>query len=467
MKKYLAIIVFFLFALTIGYSQKCEGPLTVTMTGASSSLPITIEEESSGVYCTESSEGTINITVYGGTPEYDYNWAHQDSNQNFLIDLPVGSYFVTVSDANGCSEERTITIVNIDPLTDSLELVDQTACGNCYLNDGTQSFFYFEDEYIGAIVDINTDKDLGATVMCAEISDGPCYCHGEVALCRQWCFETDSIEDANVRLFFSNEELREMAINAGFANEIIMINSGSCYLKAFEIDHYDCEVDFAFRYIEHPHFSITRFDEENGVWSVEVPGLDDACIKMLTRGAALPVDFLSFDGEILVKVNRLDWATANESNNLGFVIEKSKDGISFDSIGFVKSNNEIESSYIFDDENPWTGSNFYRLKQLDLDGNFKYSHIVHLIRKTDFDFRVIENPFRDRLYVEVATNVVIDANITIFAVDGRIIKIQEIHLKEGIKEIDFDMSDQPSGNYMVRFYNKTSNEFLTKKIVKI
>lgn len=451
----------------MGYSQNCEGPLTVTMMGASSSLPISIDEESSGVYCTESSEGSVNITVYGGTPEYDYKWAHQDANQNFLVDLPVGSYYVTVTDANGCHEERTITIVNIDPLTDSLDLVDHTACGTCYLNDGTQSFFYYEDEYIGAIVDISTDKDLGTTNMCAELSDGPCYCQGETALCREWCFETDSIEDANVRLFFSNEELREMAADAGFANEIIMINSGSCYLKVFELGKTDCTIDFAFRYIEHPYFSITRFDEEKGVWSIEVPGLDDACIKMLTRGAALPVDFLSFDGEILAKVNRLEWSTANEINNRGFVIEKSKDGITFDSIGFVPSKNEVESHYLFDDTNPWTGSNFYKLKQIDNDGNYKYSHIIHLLRKTDFDFRVIENPFRESLYVEVATNVVIDANISIFAVDGRIVKIQDFHLNEGIKEIDFDMSDLPSGNYMIRFYNKTSNEFLTKKIVKI
>jgi len=104
-------------------AQLCAGPLTVKMVGASSSMPITIDQETSSVYCTESNEGAINITVYGGTPTYDYQWAHDSLNQNFLIDLPVGSYYVTVTDGNGCSEERTISIVNVDPLADSVTSV--------------------------------------------------------------------------------------------------------------------------------------------------------------------------------------------------------------------------------------------------------------------------------------------------------------------------------------------------------
>ena len=186
-------------------AQQCDGPLSVTMVGASSGIPITIDEEATGIYCTESSEGTINITVYGGTPEYDYKWAHDDINASFLDDLPVGSYDVTVTDGNGCTEERTITIVNIDPLADSLEFIDYSACGYCYMNDATQSFFYFKEDYIGAIVDHETDKDLGGTLMCTDIVDETYRCLGEPVLRRKWEFETDSVERMNVRLFFREQ----------------------------------------------------------------------------------------------------------------------------------------------------------------------------------------------------------------------------------------------------------------------
>ncbi len=467
MKQYIHILVFFIFSVCSVYSQNCEGPLTVTMVGASSSLPISIDEESTGVYCTESNEGMVNITVYGGTPSYDYKWAHEDVNQNFLVDLPVGSYYVTVTDANGCVEERTITIVNIDPLTDSLDLIDISACGSCYMHDGTQSFFYFEEDYIGAIIDITTDKDLGTSMMCAEVAEESIVCYGDASLGRKWCFKTDSIENANIRLFFTREELNDLAAKTGYPNEVQLINSGSIYLQIYEFEASDCENDYPIKFMEQHQFSLTRFDEEKGVWSLEVTGIDDVCVVLSARGSILPVDLLSFEGEVLAKVNQLTWETANEINSLGFNIEKSKNGLAFDSIGFVPSTNNQEVEYVFDDINPWSGSNFYRLKQLDENEDFKYSHIIHLQRKTDFDFRIIENPFQQTLFIEVATNVVIDANISIFAVDGRIVRTQDIKLQDGIRNLQYDLSDLIPGNYMVRFYNKTSNEFLTKKVVKI
>ena len=467
MKRYFHIIVIFIFSISIGNAQNCEGPLTVTMIGASSSLPISIDEESTGVYCTESNEGMVNITVYGGTPSYDYKWAHEDVNQNFLVDLPVGSYYVTVTDENGCSEERTITIVNIDPLTDSLDLIDISACGSCYMHDGTQSFFYFDEEYIGAIIDLTTDKDLGTSMICAEIAEEAYICQGDYVMRRKWYFNTDAIENANIRLFFTREEIKELALKTGYPNEVQLINSGSCYLQIYDFDESNCEEDFPKSIMQQFEFSITKFDEEKGVWSIEVTGIDDVSVVLAARGFILPVDFLSFEGEVLAKVNQLTWETANEINNNGFDIEKSKDGLSFDVIGFMPSTNQAQGEYTFDDINPWSGSSFYRLKQIDKDGAYKYSHIIHLQRKTDFDFRVIENPFREILLIEIATNVVIDANISIFAVDGRIVRTQNISLQDGIRNLEYNLSDLTPGNYMVRFYNKTSNEFLTKKIVKI
>lgn len=447
-------------------AQQCEGPLSVTMIGASTSLPITIDEEASGIYCTESNEGTINITVYGGTPEYDYKWAHADANASFLDDLPVGSYHVTVTDAKGCSEERTITIVNIDPLADSLDLIDYSACGYCYMNDGTQSFFYFEEEYIGSVVDLKTNQDLGGTLMCTDITDVTYRCHGDPVLRRKWEVETDSLEQMNIRLFFSEEELNDLAIAAGFDNVIKLVNSNSLYIKKFEIGKDDCELDFPME-LDAGSFTVTMFDEENKVWSIELTDCEDASILLLSRGTTLPVDFLSFTGEALKEVNRLFWTTANELNNEGFFVEKSKNGLQFESIGFVKSEEEPETDYVFDDVNPWSGSNYYKLKQVDYDGNSKYSHIIHLIRHADFDFKVVENPFRHTLFIEIQSDADLAANITIFAINGQTVYERDHEVKSGSSEIQLDLNQINSGNYIIRFLNKENNTYLTKKLVKI
>jgi len=335
------------------------------------------------------------------------------------------------------------------------------------MNDGTQSFFYFEDEYIGAIIDLTTQLDLGESTMCVDIADGPCVCQGDIGMRRKWCIKTDSIEDANIRLFFTTEELREMAHEVGFANEILMINSGECYLQIYDYDRSDCVEDFPKQYLDQSNFTFTKFDEEQGIWSIEVRNLDDVCVLLMARGSSLPVDFLTFDGVTLEKINRLYWTTANETNNQGFDIEKSKNGLEFEQIGFTPYVETNKGSYSFDDENPWTGSNFYRLKQIDLDGNYSYSHIIHLVRQSDFNFEVIQNPFRETLSLEISSNIEIDANISIFAIDGRVVRQEAVKFSDGTRRLELDMSTLPSGNYMVRFYNKTSREILTKKVVKI
>ena len=90
----------------------------------------------------------------------------------------------------------------------------------------------------------------------------------------------------------------------------------------------------------------------------------------------LPVDLISFEAEREEDNIKLNWSTASEENNDYFEIQKSYDGEVFTPIGYVdgagNSNAVLEYSYT-DSE---TGKAYYRLKQLDYDGEFEYSDIV-------------------------------------------------------------------------------------------
>jgi len=94
-------------------------------------------------------------------------------------------------------------------------------------------------------------------------------------------------------------------------------------------------------------------------------------------GAALPVTMLDFNTNTENKKVKLSWKTANESNNNRFEIERSKDGTSFVKLGEVpgRGNSTTTQEYRFNDEQPISGKNFYRLKQVDIDGHFKYSDV--------------------------------------------------------------------------------------------
>lgn len=95
-------------------------------------------------------------------------------------------------------------------------------------------------------------------------------------------------------------------------------------------------------------------------------------------GASLPVTWLSFTGqEVHPGIASLEWKTASELNNQGFEVQKSLDGKNFEVLGFVEgagTTNEIQT-YGFSDEH-LRQNTYYRLKQIDFDGQFDYSRII-------------------------------------------------------------------------------------------
>ena len=92
---------------------------------------------------------------------------------------------------------------------------------------------------------------------------------------------------------------------------------------------------------------------------------------------ALPVSLASFTAKIQDAKSRLDWYTLSETNNSGFEIERSRNAEEFERIGFVsaKGNGTTSQRYSFTDHSPYSGINYYRLKQIDADGKFTYSEV--------------------------------------------------------------------------------------------
>lgn len=103
------------------------------------------------------------------------------------------------------------------------------------------------------------------------------------------------------------------------------------------------------------------------------------------NGAALPIELLTFDAQLDNKVVNLYWQTASEINNHYFVVEKSTDGNEWTEVleqnGAGNSNNIID--YFDIDYTPFIGKSYYRLKQVDFDGNSSYSNIVPIINKNN------------------------------------------------------------------------------------
>jgi hypothetical protein len=102
----------------------------------------------------------------------------------------------------------------------------------------------------------------------------------------------------------------------------------------------------------------------------------------------LPVELLTFMATDQLKSVKLDWTTASETDNDYFSVERSLDGEFWSEIGQVKGSGTTTSvtAYTFTDHHPVVGYQYYRLRQVDFDGEFEYSKVILVLRSGDSSF---------------------------------------------------------------------------------
>ncbi len=125
--------------------------------------------------------------------------------------------------------------------------------------------------------------------------------------------------------------------------------------------------------------------------------IDDVSVTTTT----LPVNLVSFQGYIEAQKVLLKWVTGSEHNNAAFIIERSSDGKIFSSLGELQgSEGSSSASYSYYDNKPFPGINYYRLKQVDYDGNFSHSETISVTTDNTGNLHVFPNPATEVIYVQ-------------------------------------------------------------------
>jgi|GEM_PF-1878421 len=103
--------------------------------------------------------------------------------------------------------------------------------------------------------------------------------------------------------------------------------------------------------------------------------LDDVSVEKVS---VLPVKLLSFEGENTPDGVRLDWKTVSELNNCQFEIQRGEHPEAFSTIATVEGavNSNALEEYTYLDKQPLTTTAYYRLRQVDCDGEYEYSKII-------------------------------------------------------------------------------------------
>jgi serine protease AprX len=202
----------------------------------------------------------------------------------------------------------------------------------------------------------------------------------------------------------------------------------------------------------------------NPIWGYGRLDID----KTVSAALTLPVELVSFSGKVASSVIRLQWRTATEILCSHFLVEKSIDGQTWKSIGRLEGHgttNEDQTYQLLDNQ-PVTGSNFYRLNQFDFDGHSQKSKIVVVDFFKNSQLRAWPNPATDMLTLAFVSEKNTEATLTIFDENGRLMLQNQMPLVRGSLTYEMKVESLPSGLYFMRMVENDGGLLSEGKFLK-
>ena len=172
----------------------------------------------------------------------------------------------------------------------------------------------------------------------------------------------------------------------------------------------------------------------------------------------LPLELLEFKGTLVNSNAYLQWKTENETNTSVFIVERSLDGNNYYQVGTILAANRAGiNNYSFTDPDIVSlgvSMVYYRLRQVDLDGNFAYSGIVALsIENKKLTFRLYPNPVSTQINLSITSNQPQKLQWRITDNIGRLIKAGYYTVAPGLNVVSEDIGFVPSGVYYLQIFN--------------
>lgn len=201
-----------------------------------------------------------------------------------------------------------------------------------------------------------------------------------------------------------------------------------------------------------------------------VPVTEGMYISLANTSAIypLPVELLNFDVNLNQSAVDITWSTSTEINNDYFIIERADASLSWKELATVKgagSSNKL-LQYSEKDRNPLSGISYYRLKQVDFDGQYKYSDVVSVINseiESNEDVFLYPNPSSTGSVFVRIPYAYSDVNTTVSFYNLSGVKVWQSQLGTNATLFELEYGNLPMGIYIVEFQSEILYD--TKKLV--
>ncbi len=320
-------------------------------------------------------------------------------------------------------------------------------------------------------------NDLGATCYGIRIisdllpirTDGTHFLLGR----NWWITPTNqpSGEKVYIRFYARNQETTALFIQAllsGIIDTLLSnddFNQENIYFtKVGGINNLDPLVSGGTRSLLKP--AVHSFGSTGKVFTLGVDGFSSFVAHSDAHNTPLPISLLYFKGDAINHKVEFNWATLSETNNDYFIIERSENGLDFEPIQRIKGAGHSTSrkEYKSYDYHPLLGASYYRLKQVDFDGQYTYSEVISvMVAGVDKSVYLYPNPTKEKIMLYFETDLAgIAPHMALYELSGR--KCRLNINREDANQFVLDVSHLPSGIYLLEIIYR--GDKVVKTIIK-
>ena len=188
-----------------------------------------------------------------------------------------------------------------------------------------------------------------------------------------------------------------------------------------------------------------------------------------TYAPALPVELISFTALKDARSVALQWSTASERNNDHFLVQRSANGLDFQTLVQIPGAGHSSQTrlYSYVDNNPAAGHNYYRLQQVDADGQHSYSDIRSVFFEIDKkEVTLFPNPMKNnQLTIVFSSPTECRMNLELISTDGSVQGRQNYFLESGLNHIQYNTGSLYPGVYWLRL--SCGTDVFMKRVVKL
>jgi hypothetical protein len=179
----------------------------------------------------------------------------------------------------------------------------------------------------------------------------------------------------------------------------------------------------------------------------------------------LPLNIVNFPAVSEGNKIALNWTTDGDITGEVFDVQKSNDGIHFETIAVVDAQNA--NNYTTYDNEISASQQFYRIEQISQNGSVGYSQIVTVKTGFGMQLMIFPNPVKQQNVLSIIYNSLNQGNIQLSMIDlsGKILSLKNSLLVRGRNELSVDMKNILPGTYILKIHSDTNGDAYNKIIV--